>query len=130
MSEPVSTMVAIKTVTKSGVVYIPPIEPLQNGYRITKADLYSDSTGRSAETGALMQYLIRSDVVSIELQYSGTVADIGTLESIFTGTSLSVEYNDNGTYVTKNMYPSDRVKETESLKGKGSVNFSVTLTEI
>lgn len=123
-------MVAIKKVTKGGHEYTPVIEPLQNGFKVTKSDLYSDSTGRSAETGVLIQYLIRSNVYSIELQYSGTVAQIADIEALYTGTSYIVEFNDNGSYVSKTMYPSDRVKDTESLKGIGRVNFTVTLVEL
>ena len=63
MQEGGDDMVAIQKVTKSGVEYIPVIEPRQNGYKVIKSDLYSDSTGRSAETGTLMRYLIRSNVV-------------------------------------------------------------------
>lgn len=123
-------MVAIQKVTKSGVEYIPVIEPRQNGYKVIKSDLYSDSTGRSAETGTLMRYLIRSNVVSIELQYEGTESDIASIESLYTGTTLSVTYRDNSSYVTKDMYPSDRAKDVESLRSSGRVAFTVTLIEI
>ncbi len=123
-------MVAIQKVTKSGTEYIPPIEPIQNGYKVTKSDIYSDSTGRSAETGVLLKYLIRANVVSIELQYEGTETEINSIESIFTGTTLNVTYRDGGTYVSKDMYPSDRAKSIESLRGNGRFSFAVTLVEI
>lgn len=119
-------MVAIRSV--GGIP--PPIEPLRNGYRVTKSDLYSDSTGRSAETGHLLQYIIRKNIVSIELQYEGSEEQIAELESLFSGTSFSVTYRDNGDYYTKDMYPSDRVKDVESLRDEGRIRFSVTLVEI
>ena len=68
----------IKTVNNTA----PGIEPVQNGYKITKSDLYSDNTGRSAETGAMLRYLIRSNVVSIELQYEGTESEISGIETL------------------------------------------------
>ena len=108
----------------------PGIEPVQNGYKIVKSDLYSDNTGRSSETGEMLRYLIRSNVVSIELQYEGTESEISGIESLYSPGTLSVEFRDNGSYVTKNFYPSDRVKDVESLKSLGRVKFSVSLIEI
>ncbi len=119
-------MVAIETVNDVA----PVIEPTQKGYKVTKADLYSDSTGRSSETGHMMRYLIRSGVVTIELQYEGTVAEIASIEALYSATTLNVKYFDNGEYYTKNFYPSDRVKDTESLRDKGRVIFTVSLIEI
>lgn len=108
----------------------PGIEPVQNGYKIVKSDLYSDNTGRSSETGEMLRYLIRSNVVSIELQYEGTESEISGIESLYSPGTLSVEFRDNGSYVTKSFYPSDRVKDVESLKSSGRVKFSLSLIEI
>lgn len=119
-------MVAVRSINGAA----PPIEPLRNGYRITKSDIYSDSTSRSTETGRLLQYLIRTGVVTIELQYEGTVAEISALEELVSGTSLTVVFLDRGTYVTKHMYPSDRVKEIISLNGNGIQRLSFSLIEI
>ena len=132
-------MVAIRTVNGTA----PVIEPTQNGYKIMKSDLYSDSTGRSAETGMMLQYIIRSNVVSIELRYEGTEHEIGAIESLYSAQKLTVCYRDdiNETetannvttevkYYTKDFYPSDRVKDIESLRDKGRVVFSVSLIEI
>lgn len=119
-------MVAIRTVNNTA----PVIEPTKDGYKITKGDLYSASTGRSSETGHLMRYLIRANVTTIELQYVGTESQIASIESLYSAQTLSVEFRDNGSYITKSMYPSDRVKDTESLKQKGKVKFSVSLVEI
>lgn len=119
-------MVAIRTVNGTA----PAIEPVQNGYKLTKSDLYSDSTGRSAETGIMIRYLIRSNVVSIELQYEGTESQISSIEALYSSGTLSVQYRDNGSYYTKNFYPSDRVKDVESLRSSGRVRFTVSLIEL
>lgn len=119
-------MIAIKTV--NGVA--PTIEPLQDGYSTTKSDLYSESTGRSAETGHLLRYTIRTGIVTIELHYEGTIADIASMESLLSASTMTVEYYDNGSYVTKNFYPSDRQKKTKSLRGAGWASLAVTLVEI
>ena len=108
----------------------PCIEPIQNGYKVTKSDLYSDNSGRSAETGTMLRYRIRENVYSIELQYEGTETEISGIETLFTGSTLVVEFRDNGSYITRNFYPSDRVKDVESLKNEGRVKFSVSLVEI
>lgn len=124
-------MVAIKTVNGTA----PVIEPAQNGYKVVKSDLYSDSTGRSAETGMMLQYIVRSNVVSLELRYEGTEHEIGAIESLYSAQKLTVCYRDdinetNVKYYTKDFYPSDRVKDVESLRDKGRVVFSVSLIEI
>lgn len=108
----------------------PGIEPVQNGYKIIKSDLYSDNTGRSSETGQMLRYIIRSGVVSIELQYEGTEAEISSIEALYSSNTLSVQFRDNGEYVTKSFYPSDRAKDVESLKNQGRVRFAVSLVEI
>lgn len=119
-------MVAIKSINGTA----PPIEPLRNGYKVTKSDLYSDSTARSTETGRLLQYLIRRDVTTIELQYEGTVAEITAIEELVSDTSLTVVYRDGGEYHTKLMYPSDRVKDTVTLRDEGRQRLSFSLVEI
>lgn len=121
-------MVAIRYINDTA----PPIEPAQDGYKVNKADLYSDATGRSAETGKLLQYLVRKNVYTIELTYQGTVAQIAGIEALIDGTNLKVEFLDDSytTYKTKYMYPSDRAKEIKSLKDGGKVTLSFSLIEI
>lgn len=46
---------------------IPPSEPIK--MNISKSNLYSDSTKRSAETGTLLMHLIRKNVYTLELEY-------------------------------------------------------------
>lgn len=107
----------------------PPIEPIK--FVITKSDLYSDSTGRSSETGTLLQYPIRFGVYSLALEYQGSDAEISAVENLIAGSSLTVIFLDNGTYVTKEMYPSDRENTTEKIiNGIGRHRLSFNLIEL
>lgn len=107
----------------------PPIEPLS--FTITKSDIYSESTGRSAETGALIQYPIRFGVYSLALEYQGSDAEIAAIENLISGSSMTVVFLDNGTYLTKNMYPSDRNNVTEKIiNGIGRHRLSFKLIEL
>ncbi len=118
-------MIVIKSINGTA----PPIEPLT--FSITKSDLYSDSTRRSSETGKLMQYPIRFGVYSLALEYLGNDAVIAQLESLISGSSLTVVFLDNGTYVTKEMYPSDRENTTEKIiNGIGRHRLSFNLIEL
>ena len=120
-------MVAIKTINGTA----PPIEPMRGGYRITKSDLYSDQTGRSAETGKLIQYLIRKNVYTLELSYEGSDSVISQIETLINSTNFSVEFLDSGTYVTKTMYASDRSKEVVTLRpGEERTILSFSLIEV
>lgn len=116
-------------VIKSINGFTPPIEPLS--FVITKSDLYSDSTGRSAETGVLLQYPIRFGVYSLALEYQGNDAEIAAVENLISGSSLTVVFLDNGTYMTKEMYPSDRENTTEKIiNGVGRHRLSFNLIEL
>lgn len=107
----------------------PCIEPLKCS--ITRSDLYSDSTGRSAETGLLLQYPIRTGLFSIELEYLGSDEEIAQIEEMIDGTSFTVRFIYNGAEQEATMYPSDRVNETEIiLDGKGRHRLSFTLIEV
>lgn len=116
-------MVAIQTVNGTA----PVIEP--DAFNITKSDLYSDSTGRSAETGVLLSYPIRLNIYKIELEYSGSAAQIKAIEQLFSGASLNVTFNDYGEYITKKMYPSDRLRGAKTMKGSQRYTLSFSLTE-
>ena len=108
-----STLIPIKKINSESMANM--LQPTKGGYSVTKSDLYSDSTGRSAETGKLIPYIIRKDVYTIALEYVGTAAEIALIESklVTNSRQISVEFLDNGSYVTKTMYPSDRQKPTE-----------------
>ena len=128
-----SALVPIKTINSTSMAS--KLQPRKGGYRVTKADLYSDSTARSAETGVLIPYLVRSNVYTIEVEYIGTAAQIADIESIIAPSSglrqYSVEFLDNSTYVTKTMYPSDRSKPTEIIiNGVPYMTLSFSLIEL
>lgn len=118
-------MVVIKSI--NGIA--PPIEPLS--FTVIKSDLYSDSTGRSSETGTLQQYPIRFGVYSLALEYQGFDAEIKAIENMISGSSMTVVFLDNGTYVTKEMYPSDRENTTEKIiNGVGRHKLTFNLIEL
>ncbi len=108
------------------------LQPAKDGYSVTKSDLYSDSTGRSL-TGVMQTYIVRKDVYSIEVKYIGTAAQIAEIEAIYAGASrqYSMTFLDNGEYVTKTMYPSDRSKTTSVIiDGIPHMELSLSLIEI
>lgn len=128
-----SRLVPIKTI--NGTNMASKLQPTKDGYTVTKADLYSDATNRSAETGVLIPYLIRRDVYTIELEYIGTAAEIHEIDQIIAPTGgvrqYSVEFLDDSTYITKTMYPSDRVKPTEIIiDGVPRMRLTVSLIEL
>ena len=107
----------------------PQIEPLKCS--ITRSDLYSDSTGRSAETGKLMQYPVRMGLYSIDLEYLGSDSEIADIERMINNSQLTVTFIYNGNQVTAVMYPSDRINETEIiLNNEGRHRLSFALIEI
>ncbi|MBP5362853.1 MAG: hypothetical protein J6Y71_07550 [Ruminococcus sp.] len=119
----------IISTTIGNTTYEPCIEPLK--CVITRSDLYSDSTGRSAETGTLMQYPIRTGLYSIELEYLGNDLEIEQIETMIGATKFSVSFIYNGVVKTAIMYPSDRVNDTEIiLNGEGRHRLSFTLIEV
>lgn len=108
------------------------LQPAKDGYSVTKSDLYSDSTGRSL-TGVMQTYIVRKDVYAIEVKYIGTAAQIAEIEAIYAGASrqYSMTFLDNGEYVTKTMYPSDRSKTTSVIiDGIPRMELSLSLIEI
>lgn len=109
-------------------IYQPNIEPFS--YSIQKSDLYSDTTGRSAETGALLAYPIRRNIYTLHLEYCGNDDEITIIENMINGSSLEVTFWDSGKYVTKTMYPSDREKTTEIIRNRNGIyTLSFSLIE-
>lgn len=117
-------MVLIKKINSSA----PAIEPFK--YDVTRSDLYSDSSGRSAETGTMLLYPIRSGVYKIELEYQGNAAEISAIEQLISGTTFSVEFLYNDSYVTKTMYKGDRVNSYQKIiNGVSRQILTVSLIE-
>lgn len=106
----------------------PPCEPMR--MTITSSDLYSASSKRSAETGKLLLYPIRTGVVTIELEYLLTEAQTDELEKLISGTFLEVEFYDGGKVKKADMYPSDRIKELLGTADDRKYRLSFSLIEI
>lgn len=83
-------------------------QPLPDGYGVTKSDLLSDSSGRSAETGTAIRYLIRQGVFKLNLKFKGKVADIRQVEGLVSRFTQTVKFVYLGETYTVKMYPSDR----------------------
>lgn len=117
----------IQKIINGTTTFEPVIEP--SSYSIQKSDLYSDSTGRSAETGALLAYPVRKNIYTIQLEYCGNDDEIAMIENMINNSSLEITFWDNGGYVTKTMYPSDREKTTECFtrdrRGIFTLSFSL-----
>lgn len=122
-------MIAIKSVNGKE----PLIEP--DTFDVSTFDLYSDSTGRTSETGEMIAYLIRPDVYKIELVYTGSAGEIRAIRKLYSLSeneiSLKVEFLDLDEYITKLMYPGDRKQSTlrYSKLGDGRFSLSLSLTE-
>lgn len=108
----------------------PAVQPLRDGYQVTRSDLVSDSSGRSAETGRAIRYSIRRNTYKISLKFKGPAAQVRQVEELVSQFSLDVEFFDgefqNGepVYVTgHSFYPSDRTVNYTGEMGELSVNL-------
>ncbi|MDE6678703.1 MAG: hypothetical protein K2K02_06655 [Ruminococcus sp.] len=120
--------IVIREIRSSAGNFSPEIEPLT--YSIQKSDLYSDATGRSAETGVLLSYPIRRNIYKIQLEYYGNNNDIRYIENMINSSTLNVTFLENGSHIVKTMYPSDREKTAEIIRnGKGLYRLSFSLIE-
>lgn len=115
--------VAIRTINNGD----PQLEPVK--YIVNKADLYSDSSGRSAESGDMILYLIRENVYSIELEFIGTASQTKRIQSLLSGSDYPVEFLDEGDYITRNMYASDRKLEPLGTPNSRKYRLSFNLIE-
>lgn len=100
---------------------------------ISKSDLYSDSTKRSAETGRLLLYPIRMNIYTLELEFLLDATQTKELERLIDGTNFAVSFYENdedNKEITKNMYPSDRTKEIVGTKDSRKYRISFSLIEI
>lgn len=105
------------------------IQPLK--MEITKSDLYSDFSERSAETGTLLQYPIRFGIYSLDLEFLGNSAEISQIESLISGTDIAVDFMDGDTEITgKKFYPSDRLKTATGAVNSRKYRLSFTLIEV
>lgn len=108
----------------------PAVQPLRDGYQITRSDLLSDGSGRSAETGKTLRYPVRLNTYKLSLKFKGEEADIRQVEGLVSQFSITVEFFDgeysggNPVYVTgHSFYPSDRNVNYTGGIGELSVNL-------
>ncbi len=115
-------MIAIKSV--NGVQ--PVIQPLNDGFSVTRSDLISDGSGRSAETGKALRYPVRLGTYKLSLKFKGAAEDIAAVDKLVSAFEQTVVFLYGTEYVTANMYPGDR-----SIKSNGFTSeLSVNLIEI
>lgn len=120
--------IVIQKIVNNEKIFNPDIEPFS--YSIQKSDVYSDATGRSAETGVLLAYPVRRNICTIKLEYCGNDEEITYIEKMIDSSSLEVTFWDGVGYTTKTMYPSDREKTAEIIRNrKGIYSLSFSLIE-
>lgn len=104
----------------------PSVQPLLDGYQVTKSDLLSDGSGRSAETGRAIRYLVRSNTYKLTLKFKGTLSEIAQVDSLVSQFEYEVNFLDGNIYVSANFYPSDR----NVTCGEFTAELSVNLIEV
>ena len=102
----------------------PGLEPTK--YSVNQSDLYSDSSGRS---GDMILYLVRENVYSLELEFVGTASQIRYIKSLLSGGDYPVEFLDEGNYITRDMYASDRKTEPLGTPKNRKYRLSFNLIE-
>jgi hypothetical protein len=97
-------MLAIESI--DGIV--PAVQPLRDGFAVQRSDLLADGSGRSAETGEAIRYLIRKGVFRLNLKFKGSISEIAQVDGLVSRFSQTVKFNYLGTPFTVRMYPGDR----------------------
>lgn len=107
----------------------PAVQPLSDGYSVLTSDLVSSASGRSAETGKVLRYLVRANTYKLMLKFKGKTADIASVYAQIKAFTLTVCFYDptvTGGYVTADFYSGD-----PTFTPKGDVaELSVNLIEI
>lgn len=100
--------------------------------KISKSNLYSDSTKRSAETGILLPYLIRKNIHTFELEFLLDSEQKEFLENALesSNSKIIVQFDENGEKKSLNMYSSDRTVEVQGTKNSRKYAVSFSLIEI
>ena len=112
-------MLAIKKINNTSLA----IQPLSDGYSVTTSDLLSDSSGRSAETGTALRYLVRANTFKLSLKFKGPSSDIASVNTLVSSFAQTVEFLYKGSYLSKNFYPSDRSVTDDGETAELSVNL-------
>lgn len=110
--------------------YILPFAPIK--MTVSKSDLHSDSSKRSAETGRLLLYPIRRNIHTLELEFLLNQEQKKVLEDALEsgGSSFYVQFDENGDNKRILMYPSDRVTEVQGTENSRKYRISFSLIEI
>lgn len=108
-----------------------PIDPIiNNGFSVTTSDLDSEASGRSAETGILLRYVVRSGVYKISLSFRGQASDIAAVRTLVSPALLHVVFWDLTEWKEADMYVSDRsVKLLPVVGQNGWYDLSFNLIE-
>lgn len=86
----------------------PAVQPLTDGFSAERSDLLSDSSGRSAETGAAIRSLVRQGVFKLSLKFKGTSAEIAQVNGLVSAFTQRVSFVYLGETYTIDMYPGNR----------------------
>ena len=112
-------MLAIQSINGTA----PAVQPLRDGYQVTKSDLLSSGSGRTS-TGAALRYPIRLGVYRLTLKFKGTSSEIAQVDTLVSSFEQTVIFLDtDGTYVSRNFYPSDRNLTANGFTAELSVNL-------
>lgn len=124
-------MLAIKTINSVQ----PAIQPLRDGYSIITSDLLSSGSGRSAETGMTIRYVVRNNVYKLQLKFKGKSADVAsvynqikafTLTVCFYDKSYAATATEDACYPVRNFYSGDPT----FINNGETAELSVNLIEI
>lgn len=99
------------------------VQPLCEGYQVTKSDLLSSGSGRSAETGKALRYPIRTGTYKLSLKFKGTSAEIAQVESLVSRFEQKVKFTYCQQTIETLMYPSDRNLNDNGFTAELSVNL-------
>lgn len=101
-------------------------QPLMDGYNVISSDLLAEGSGRSAETGRAIRYLIREGVFKLNLKFKGRTQDIAQVNKLVSSFNQTVKFYYLGELYIVHMYPSDR-----NVNEKGPVaELSVNLIQV
>lgn len=108
---------------------VPPAEPMS--MTIGKNDVYSDSSGRSTETGTMLLYPIRMGVYTLELEYILDTEQCKLLEQMISAAEMTVKFYDGDDLKTAKMYASaSRTKEVLGTADFRKYRLSFSLIEL
>lgn len=112
-------MLAIESIDEEPLA----IQPLRDGYSVITSDLLADGSGRSAETGEAIRYLIRKDTFKLNLKFKGYSEEIAQIVPVLSRFEQTVKFRYAGEVYTVKMYPGDRTLNDNGLTAEFSVNL-------